>query len=92
MKPLDPVEEAFRIIHRERCRSWRAANPEKSRASSKKWREKNPDFYRISNRGWKLFNREKHNAITQSWRERNPNYQREYRARKKAEREQGAQP
>jgi hypothetical protein len=78
------IEEAFRVVHRERCREWRARNPEASRASSQKWRAANPDDYKLSVRAWKFFNRAKYLAGQRKWREKNPNYQREHRARKKA--------
>ena len=85
MKPkLDPIEEAFRQIHRERCRVWRANNPEKSRAASRKWNAAHPDDKRLAVRMWKFFNREKYLEGQRKWYRENPNYQREYRAKKAA--------
>jgi hypothetical protein len=81
----DQVEEAYRVIKRERDRAWRAANPEKSRASAQKWREANRHEHRISNRLWRFFNPDKSQQSTRAWRERNPDYHKQWRERMKAQ-------
>ena len=81
------VEAAARKLHTERCREWRQNNPEKSRAATRKWERRNPIDAKLSKALWRYFNREKHLASCRAFREKNPNYQREWRARKKAEKE-----
>lgn len=79
------VDAAARQLHRERCRAWRLAHPERSKAASRKWAARNPGAKKLSNRLWKFFNREKDRALTAAWRVKNPNYDRERAARLRAE-------
>lgn len=52
--------------------AWRAANPEKSRAASKRWRERNPDAVSTKNREWREQNRDYNAERIKAWRQANP--------------------
>jgi len=66
---------------------WRAANPEKVKASRLKWIAKDPEEFRERNRLAQAKWREAHPGLAE---ERNREYQRKWRAKKKA-RQQASQ-
>ncbi|MCP5019888.1 MAG: HNH endonuclease [Ketobacter sp.] len=53
-------------------RKWKENNPEKNRASSRKWENNNPENKRARNRKWRENNPGKVRAKIRKWRENNP--------------------
>lgn len=85
--------DGFRAQHAAYNRDWARANPEKSRAIGKRWRDKHPELVRYNARHkaqqWRINHPEYERARKKQWREENrehiAEYNRAYRARKKAE-------
>lgn len=68
--------KAYRIAHRQQQtdagRRWRRANPDRVRATQRRFREKDRQHYRELLRNWDRKNREKRRASSAAWREANP--------------------
>ena len=66
-----------------KTKRWRASNPEKSKASAKKYYEANPEYHHKKNAEYYKNNKEKRQTQAKSWREANPEKVKEYRLRYK---------
>lgn len=81
VKPLDQfgkdkrgdrgLRSSCRVCFAQTQRAWRAANPEKVRASQDKWRTENPEKVRTSQVKWLASNTEKLKLAQQNWYRKN---------------------
>lgn len=81
----DPkIQAALRALHRERCKEWRARNPQSTREAAKRWRDAHPKEYKLAQKLWRYFNRERVRAYNKAWRAAHPNYDRDRRRQERA--------
>jgi hypothetical protein len=66
-----------REYHRQKNREWRAANPERFRASVKAWVDANPQRRKAISDNWYAANKERHKATGKAWRAAHPERERE---------------
>jgi hypothetical protein len=70
--------------HREGTAKWRAANPDKAKASSAAWNAANPDLCKKYGASWYAANRETRKLSQAAWAKANPEAQRMYNHNRRA--------
>ena len=68
----------------EYTRSWRLANPEKSRLAAKNWKANNLEKNKVLSKSWQLANLEKNRVNSKKWNQANPEKCNSYSAKRRA--------